>query len=314
MTFSVTVLGSSSATPAYGRHPTAQLLNVREELFLVDCGEGTQARFLNHKIRRNKLKHIFISHLHGDHCYGLFGLLGTLSLYGRTEPMHIFAPEGLEEMFRVVLHHSTAGAPPSFPIHFYPIEKPTESQLIFENELLTVHTIPMAHRIACTGFLFREKPLERKIKPEKIAEYNLDYMQIKAIKNGENHLYLPENEWIANDDLTYPPPPPRSYAYCSDTLYKPDIIPLIQGVDLLYHEATFLKDNAVRASETGHSTTHQAATIAREANVKRLLIGHFSSRYDDLTTHETEAREIFEASFLAREDETFTIDIETNPA
>ena len=274
MTFSLTILGSSSATPAYGRHPTAQLLNVQEQLFLIDCGEGTQMRLLNHKIKRNKIQHIFISHLHGDHCYGLFGLLGTFSLYGRTEPMHIFAPKGLQEMFETVLKHSAEGKPASFPIYFHDTDT-EKHQLIFENDVLTVHSIPLQHRIACAGFLFREKPLPRNIRIEQISKYAIHYTEIKAIKNGTDFFYQPENRWIKNEDLTDDPAAPRSYAFCSDTRYKPDIIPIIQGVDLLYHEATFLKDSTVRAEETCHSTTHQAAEIAKAAQVKRLIIGHF---------------------------------------
>ncbi|MEY4926374.1 MAG: hypothetical protein RI894_810 [Bacteroidota bacterium] len=307
MTFALTILGSSSATPTQDRHPTAQLLNVQEQLFLIDCGEGTQMRLLNYKIKRSKLQHIFISHLHGDHCYGLFGLLGTLSLHGRTEPMHIFAPEGLQEMFEVVLKHSAEGAPPPFAIHFHTID-PTKNSLIFENEILTVHTIPMEHRIACTGFLFREKPFIRNIYIEKIAEYAIDYQAIKAIKNGADFFYTLENKWVKNEELTYATLAPRSYAFCSDTRYKPDIIPIIQGVDLLYHEATFLKDSAERAAATCHCTTHQAAEIAKAAKVKRLIIGHFSSRYSNLETHQNEARELFAESYLATEGTVFEVE------
>ncbi len=306
MTFKLIILGSSSATPAYDRHPTAQLLNVQEQLFLIDCGEGTQMRMMHHKIKRSKLQHIFISHLHGDHCYGLFGLLGTMSLHGRTEPMHVFAPKGLQEMFEVVLKYSAEGTKPPFDIFFHEIDT-TKPDLIFENEIVTVHSIPLSHRIACAGFLFREKPHTKNIKIEQIAKYNIHYTEIKAIKNGADFFCKQANKWIRNEELTHPAPPQRTYAYCSDTSFKPDIIPLIKGVDLLYHEATFLKDNTARAAETCHSTTHQAAEIAKKAEVKRLIIGHFSSRYADLKPFELEAQEVFEASFLAEEGRFFNL-------
>lgn len=302
-TFKLTILGSNSALPAYGRFPTAQVLNINEQLYLIDCGEGTQINLSTYDIKRSKIKNIFISHLHGDHYFGLVGLLTSYALLGREHPLTIFCPEGLPEMVNIQIKASDGYL--GYPIHFHIID-PEKNALIFDNKDVEVYTLPMDHGIPCCGFLFKEKQLPRKILKEKITEFQIDYENIKAIKAGANFI-TKDGKIIDNSELTTPPPESRAYAFCSDTAYNEKIIPLIQNVDLLYHEATFLNESEAIAAKKKHSTTNQAANIAILAKAKKLLIGHFSARYKELDAFETEAKAVFENTELAIEGKSFSI-------
>lgn len=297
MTFALSILGSSSALPTAKRFPTAHVLNVHERFFLIDCGEGAQIQLRKQKIRLGKIHHIFISHLHGDHYFGLFGLLSSLSLLGRDTDIHIYAPEGLEKLINCQFGHS--GHQLLFNVAHHPLSGKGQ-ELIYEDSSMTVSTIPLKHNVPACGFLFREKQKLRNIIKEKIIQYDIPINRMVSIKEGAD-LILENGVVIPNSELTTDPPPPRSYAYCSDTLYNEEIIPLIRGVDLLYHEATFAADRKERAPETYHSTAAQAATIALKANVKQLVIGHFSARYKDITPLLDEAKSIF-ANTAAAED------------
>ena len=304
MPFEVTILGSNSAVPAHGRHPTSQVLNIHNRLSLIDCGEGTQIHFRKYEIRHSRIDRIFISHLHGDHYFGLIGLLTSFHLNHRARPLTIFCPKGLDEIINVQLKHSNTQL--RFPLQFE-FYTPHHGAVIFEDELLRVETLKLLHRIPCAGFVFREKlPSDKNIKSEVIEQYQLSVQQIKAIKKGSD-LELPDGTLIKNEELTLKPHPPRAYAYCSDTAYEESIIPYITGVDLLYHEATFDQTQEARAKETFHSTTRQAATIAKKANVKKLLLGHFSARYESLDGLLREARRIFPNTELAIEGKVFEI-------
>ena len=302
MTFDVTILGSNSALPAHGRRPTSQVVNHHEKYYLVDCGEGTQVRLSDYKIKRSKIEHIFISHLHGDHYYGLIGLLTSYHLLQRQAPVHLFAPKGLQEIIEINFKYSQTRL--VYDLIFHEVDC-TKAKPIFESEELIVSTIPMNHRIPCCGFLFAEKPHARKLRAEKLEEYHIPVSEIAAIKAG--HDLVLEGKLIPNAELTAEPSPPRKYAFCSDTLYKEDIVPLIRNAELLYHEATFMNESGDRALQTFHSTTLQAATVASKANVKKLLIGHFSAKYNDLEPMLQEARTIFPNTELAREGERFAV-------
>ncbi len=279
---------------------SAQVLQIHQHFFLIDCGEGTQMRMSDFDIPRNKIRQIFISHLHGDHVFGLPGLLFSFALNDRREPLDIFSPPGLKEMILAQLRPGGGELP--FALHFHEVN-PALSELIFENKDLTVHTLPLRHRIPTTGFLFREKIRPRNIRPEKIAAFGLSIPQIKAAKVGED-IALSGGRILSNEELTLAPPAPRSFAYVSDTAFEEKIIPLIEGVDLLYHEATFTHDLLENAEMTLHSTARQAATIALRANVKRLILGHFSSRYQDLQPLLEEAKEVFPETELGEEGKT----------
>lgn len=293
----LTILGCNSAIPANGRYPTAQVLQVENELFLIDCGEGTQMRMNEQHIARGKIQHIFISHLHGDHVFGLIGLLTSYSLNQRTSALHLYGPAGLEELISVQIKYT--GSHLSYPLHFHVNDTET-SQRIFSNSKIEVITIPLVHRVPCCGFLFREHPRPLNIISDVIAQYNMDYTAIKAIKDGADYI-TNTGERIPNHLLTHPPKRPRSYAFCSDTSYQPSIIPIIQGVDLLYHETTFMTDMSEWAMRTGHTTAAQAATIAQRAKVGQLVCGHYSSRYKDLQPLLEEARSIFPNTILGLE-------------
>ncbi|GIV34319.1 MAG: ribonuclease Z [Chitinophagales bacterium] len=304
MFFSITVLGSNSALPAHGRHPTSQLLNIHDHFFLVDCGEGTQMRLEACKIRHGRIEHIFISHLHGDHFFGLIGLITSYHLNHRERPLTIFCPKGLDEIIHLQLKYSDTHL--NYPLHFVHFE-PRSGNVLFENDFLQVITLKLTHRIPCAGFVFREKPSsEKNIRPEKINEYHLTVPQIQQAKKGQD-IRLADGRIIHNQELTIPVPPPRVYAYCTDTLYDSTIIPFIEGADLLYHEATFEHHLQQRAKETFHSTTIQAAEIALQACVKKLMIGHFSARYRHLDNLLSEARSVFPNTILAEEGKTIDI-------
>lgn len=304
MAFEVTILGSNSALPAHGRHPTSQVLHVHDHLFLIDCGEGAQIRLEKYKIKHGKIDDIFISHLHGDHFFGLIGLITSYHLNHREKPLTIFCPKGLDEIINVQLKYSDTHL--RYPLRFE-FFNPKNGALLYENDFMQVETLQLMHRIPCAGFVFREKPSTQKnIKAEAIAQYNLSIPQIQQIKKGQD-LALADGSVIKNADLTQKAHHPRSYAYCTDTLYQESIIPYIAGVDLLYHEATFDQSHEARAQETFHCTTKQAALIAQKANVQKLLIGHFSARYKTLDELLSETKAFFPNTELAIEGKKFEI-------
>lgn len=304
MQFDVTILGSNGAIAAFDRFPSAQAIHYNGQVFLVDCGEGTQFRMNKFGIKRGRLDHIFISHLHGDHYYGLIGLLTSFNLNWREHPLHIYAPEGLEEIVKLQFKYSNTQL--KFDIHFH-TNYTSKSALIFEDKSIIVETLPLIHRIPTCGFLFREKKPPLNIVPEKIAEYNIPFQLINDIKSGADFTTT-DGRIISNKMLTTPALPPRSYAYCSDTAYTEQFIEKISGIDLLYHEATFIHEHELRAAETFHTTTKQAASLAKKADVKRLIIGHFSARYENLQMLQDECREVFPETYLAIEGSTFRID------
>ena len=280
-----------------GRHHTAQVLTVGRALYLIDCGEATQARLMERHIRFGRINQIFISHLHGDHFFGLFGLLGTFQLQGRTEPLQLFGPAGLDEVLTTQLRCS--GMALAYDIDFQLVDT-ERHQLIFQDAQVQVYTLPMQHRIPCCGYLFREQPRRPRLVRENLPA-DLRPEQLQALSRGEDLRDEQGHVWLRHADVTAPPPAPRSYAYCSDTVYLESLVELVHGVDLLYHECTFMHDMLARARQTGHSTARQAGQLARLAQVKRLLIGHFSSRYHELHPLLEEARQEFEATELALE-------------
>jgi ribonuclease Z len=303
MNFSVTILGSNSATPIPGRHPTSQLINHQHRLFLCDCGEGTQMQLRKYNIRFGKINHIFISHLHGDHFYGLIGLVMTYHLFGREQPLHLYGPKGIEDIINIQLQASQTKL--VYPLHFHVVNTEVSS-LVHEDEYLEITTIPMKHRIPTCGYLFREKPRDRKMKPGIVNKLNIPVEQIPLIKKGKD--YTDESgKFFANPQLTLDPLPPRSYAFCSDTIFQESLAEVVKDVDLLYHEASFLHDRVEMAREKFHSTTIEAATLALKANVKTLIIGHYSARYDDLQPLLNEARSIFKETFLSTEGAVFDV-------
>jgi ribonuclease Z len=303
LTFQITILGSGSATPTLHANPSAQLLEIGSDYYLIDCGEGTQYRLLERHFRPGRLKGIFISHLHGDHYFGLFGLLTSLSLGQRTEELHLVAPPGLRDVLVEIFRQSDTRL--SYPLHFRETDA-SHPGLIFETPHMTVSTLPLQHRIPCTGFLFREKPGDRKLIKEKITP-EMQYEDFRALKQGEDIRGEDGAIRFSSEDYTLPPPPPRSYAYCSDTNFQPDLIPFLEGTDCMYHEATFRDEQLERAKKTFHSTARQAASIARDAGVGKLLIGHLSSRYHDHLISLDEARSVFAETYFAEEGNTYEI-------
>jgi ribonuclease Z len=306
MTFSLTVLGSSSALPTENRFPTAHVLNVHERFFLIDCGEGAQMqlkRFGN--IKYSKLNDIFISHLHGDHIFGLFGLISSLDLMERTTDLNIYAHEDLKKILDS--HLKYFGENMSYRVVVHPVNTDV-NDIIYEDSSMTVETIPLKHRIPTCGYLFREKTPQRNIHKALITKYNIPVADIVRIKNGEN-FKLSSGQEIPNEELTYLPYPTRSYAFCSDTMYSERVVEIVKGVDLLYHEATFLNDMQDMAHQTAHSTTVEAGKVALNAGVKRLLIGHFSSRYDNsmLSQFQKEVQYVFPNSDIVQEGMTYEI-------
>ncbi len=295
--FDLHILGCGSALPTTRHFPTSQVVNLRDKLFMIDCGEGAQLQFRKSRLKFSRLNHIFISHLHGDHCFGLLGLISTLNLLGRTADLHIHSPKGLEELLAPILAFFNRQM--TYKIFFHTFET-KEPALIYEDRSLTVTTIPLRHRMPCCGFLFAEKPSPNHILRDMIDFYQVPVYELNRIKNGADYV-TPEGEVIPNSRLTRPSAAPRRYAYCSDTICLPSIVGQIKGVDLLFHEATFAEDAAARAKETFHTTASQAAQIARDAGVKKLLIGHFSARYDDERLLLDEAGAIFPNTQLAKE-------------
>lgn len=307
MSFSLTILGTASAIPTATRYPTAQLLNIDEQLFLIDCGEGTQMQLRKAKIRFHRIEHIFISHLHGDHYFGLFGLLFTMHVLRRTKPLHIYGPSELQMIMDLQMKFSVNGSHIrlNYPVIIHPINFKI-SEIIYEDKKLTVETITLEHSIPCCGFLFREKQKERKMIKEMIEKEQIPFTEIRKIKKGADFI-TKDGRVIKNEELTIPPPLPRSYVYCSDTSFNERIISQIQGVDLLYHETTFMQKHEEEAKIALHSTTLQAGTLAKQADVKYLLIGHFSQRYKNLTHLLEETKTVFERTFLAEEGKIFEL-------
>lgn len=303
MKFEVTILGSSSATPVYNRNPTAQLLNCNEKFYLIDCGEGTQQQLIKYGIKASKIDHIFISHLHGDHYFGLIGLLSSMHLNGRTKPMKLFGPEPLIDILNLQFKHSDTNL--KFPIDFTAIQA-ENSALIFENNDLSVETIILNHRIPCTGFKFRERKRLRKLLVEKLEADQVPLEYYPLLKRGVD-LNLPNGSVILNADYTMDSSEPKSYCYCSDTLADGTYLSSIQDCTVLYHEATFLHDLLERAIFTHHTTALQAAQIAASTGVEKLLIGHFSSRYKTLQPLLEEAAAVFPNTELALEGVTYLI-------
>jgi ribonuclease Z len=291
----LTVLGSSSALPTSERFPSAHVLNAHERLFLIDCGEGTQMQLRKNKIRLGKINHIFISHLHGDHVFGLYGLLSTFSLMGRTLPVHLYAPENYRNI--LLSHLSDFDIHLSFDIDFNPLNGKDPANIL-NDKYLTVTAFPLEHRVPAFGFIFREKPHDRNIIKEYIGKYEIPQVRIPAIKKGEDFV-TKEGVTIKNEEITVPGPEPLSYAYCSDTRYFKRLPSFVRSVNLLYHEATFDKSLEDLASVTGHSTTADAARTASEAGVGALLIGHFSARYKNIIPLVEEARALFPSTFPA---------------
>ncbi|WP_158838505.1 ribonuclease Z [Polaribacter sp. L3A8] len=304
MSITLTILGCHSATPRLNAFPTSQYLEINNRHFLIDCGEGTQRQMRKYKVGFSKINHIFISHLHGDHFYGLVGLLATFGILNREKELHIYGPKGIKEVTLLQLKISQSHAKYTMIFHELTSKK---SELIFEDDKVSVRTIPLTHRVYTNGYLFTEKEKSRKLNMLNISGYpeidKADYLNIKAGRD----VTLPSGEIVPNAALTLNPPKPLSFAFCSDTSYKPDIVPIIENADLLYHEATFLEDREDLAKKTRHSTTKQAAEIAKQANVKELIIGHYSGRYKDISLFKKEAQEIFENTKLAEPGKSFTV-------
>lgn len=304
MSLKLTILGCHSATPRVNAHPTAQFLEIKNHHFLIDCGEGTQVQLRKYGVKFSKIKHIFISHLHGDHFYGLVGLISTFRLLNREAELHIYGPVGLKDIITLQLKLSNSWT--QYPLLFHELNA-TESELIFEDETAEVHTIPLDHRIYTNGFLFKEKLGERKLNTNAIAKYKeIEICDFQNLKNGKDFI-LTNGAIINNELLTFDPAQPLTYAFCSDTAYFPEIVPLIKNVTCLYHEATFLKDKEVLATTTKHATAAQAAKIAQLAEVDQLIIGHYSGRYKNKEDFKKEAQEFFENTHLAIEGAVFEI-------
>jgi ribonuclease Z len=291
----VTILGSNSAVPAFNRHPTSQVLELGGELILIDCGEATQIQMQKFQIKRNRINHIFISHLHGDHYFGLIGLITSYGLMGRTTDLHIYSPNGLAQLIQ--LHLQLGGVVLPYALHFIVIE---QEGLIFENNKIKVHCFPTIHRIACFAFKFEEKRNPRKIDVAQCIANDIPAAYYRYLQLG-NDYETKQGKIIKNETVTIAADAPKTYAYGADTIYNEAMIPFVSNVDLLYHETTFLKDLAERAAARYHSTTVEAATIALKANVKKLVIGHFSSKYKDLAQFKLEAAAVFENVELAIE-------------
>jgi ribonuclease Z len=297
----VTILGNNSAIPAFGRHPTAQIVTTADDLLMFDCGEGSQIQILNYRIKRSRINHIFISHLHGDHYFGLIGLLNSFALLGRIQPLHVYGTPALIEVINLQFRLSSTSLP--FQFTFHPIEK---AGLILDAKSYTVECFPTQHRIECWGFLVREKRQLRKINIEKTAAHNIPTTAFPELQAGADFIET-DGTIIKNELLTDENVKAKSYAFCADTIYDETLVPIVQEADLIYHESTYPAALAEKATERFHSTSKQAATIALKANVGRLLIGHFSAKFEHVDQFETEAREVFPKTELAREGVTYLI-------
>lgn len=297
----LTILGCYAATPRTFTNPTSQVLEIRNRLFLIDCGEGTQVQLRKNKIRFSKINHIFISHLHGDHFFGLIGLISTFALLNRTTDLHIYGPKGIQEIINLQLRLSNSW--PKYGLFFHELDS-KESQVVFEDDKVIVRTIPLKHRVYTNGFLFQEKTRERKLDVNAVQNYEIDKCYYRNIKNGRD-ITLDDGRIIENQKLTFDPIPPLSYAFCSDTVYDESIIQNIKGVDVLYHESTFLDSEKALARKTMHATAKEAATIALKANVKNLILGHYSTRYESIDLFKEQAETIFPNILLADDGKSF---------
>jgi ribonuclease Z len=293
----LTILGFNSAIPTINTSPTSQLLEMEERCFLIDCGEGTQVQLRKAKARFSKINHIFISHLHGDHCFGLPGLIASFRLLGRDVPLHVYGPKGIKKMLETIFTITETHR--GFELIYHELDK-DYSEKIYEDNRVEVFTIPLDHRIYCNGYLFREKQKDRHLNMQEISKYKeietCDYHHLKAGKDFE----LSDGYVLKNEILTTEPAAPVSYAFCSDTRYLESVVPIIKNVTVLYHESTFLHDLKEMADYTGHTTALEAARIARKAEVEKLILGHFSNRYGDLTVFTDEARTVFPNTFLPK--------------
>ena len=297
----LTILGCYAATPRTITNPTSQVLEIKNRMFLIDCGEGTQVQLRKNKIKFSKINHIFISHLHGDHFFGLIGTISTFALLGRTTDLHIYGPKGVKEIITLQLKLSNSWT--TYDLFFHELES-KESEVIFEDQKVIVKTIPLKHRIYTNGFLFQEKPGDRKLNVDAVQNYNIDKCYYQKIKGGGN-VTLDDGTVIENDKLSFDPIPAMSYAFCSDTVYNEAIIPIIENVDVLYHESTFLDSEEALAQKTLHSTAKEAATIALKANAKNLVLGHYSTRYGDINIFKEEAQTVFPHILLADDGRSF---------
>ncbi|WP_149206692.1 ribonuclease Z [Flavobacterium johnsoniae] len=299
----LTILGCYAATPRTLTNPTSQVLEIKNRLFLIDCGEGTQVQLRKNKIKFSKINHIFISHLHGDHLYGLIGTISTFSLLGRTTDLHIYGPKGIKELILLQLKLTESWT--TYDLFFHELES-KESEVVFEDKRVIVRTIPLKHRVYTNGYLFQEKPDERKLNVEAVQSYDIHVAYYQKIKNGSD-ITLDNGTVVENHKLTFDPPPAKSYAFCSDTVYNEAVIPIIQNADVLYHESTFLESEAPLALKTLHSTAKEAAAIALKANVKQLILGHYSTRYDGIERFKEEAETVFPNVLLADDGLSFEL-------
>ncbi len=299
----LTILGCYSATPRINTNPTSQVLNIKNHLFLIDCGEGTQVQLRKYKVKFSRIRHIFISHLHGDHFFGLIGLISTFMLLGREAELHIYGPKGIKEIILLQLKLGKAWF--NYPIIFHELES-KESQLIFEDEKVTVHTVPLKHRIYTNGFVFKEKTGDRKLNISAVKKAKIDVSYFQKLKQGFD-VKNEEGLVISNKEATYDPPKAKSYAFCCDTAYFPECVTHIKNVTALYHEATFLDEHEHMCASTKHSTAKQAALIAKEANVGKLILGHYSTRYSSLQRFSEEAESIFKKVELAEDGKIFSL-------
>lgn len=299
----LTILGCYAATPRTITNPTSQVLEIKNRMFLIDCGEGTQVQLRKNKIKFSKINQVFISHLHGDHFFGLIGLISTFSLLGRTTDLHIYGPKGIKEIILLQLRLSNSWT--NYDLYFHELESEV-SEIIFEDDKVVVTTIPLKHRVYTNGFLFQEKIGERKLNMDAVLNHEIESCYYQKIKNGKD-ITLEDGRIISNSILTFDPIQHKSYAFCSDTVYHEDIIPIIENVDVLYHESTFLESEDALALKTLHSTAKQAAQIALKANAKQLILGHYSTRYDSITVFQEEAKTIFSEVLLADDGKTFEL-------
>ncbi|WP_396157491.1 ribonuclease Z [Flavobacterium sp.] len=297
----LTILGCYAATPRTITNPTSQVLEIRNHMFLIDCGEGTQVQLRKNKLKFSKINHIFISHLHGDHFYGLVGLISTFMLLNRKTDLHVYAPKGIKEIVLLQLRYSNSFT--GYNLYFHELTS-KESEVVYEDEKVLVKTIPLKHRIYTNGFLFEEKIGDRKLNIDEVHKYNIETCYFQKIKNGKD-ITLDDGTVVPNSEITFDPIQPKSYAFCSDTMYDETIIPIIANCDVLYHETTFLESEAEKAKSTMHCTAKEAATIAQKATVKQLLLGHYSTRYATINLFQQEAETIFPNVLLADDGRVF---------
>lgn len=298
---SVTILGNNSAVPAFNRHPTSQVVSHDGANYLVDCGEGTQIQMIKYKIRRGKISHIFISHLHGDHYFGLVGLLNTFGLLSHQQELHVYGPAPLQQIIELQMNIAETSLP--YPLFFHTLTQP---EVLVDNEKIRISCFPTTHRIECYGFLFEEKEGKRKLLIDKVRKLNIPVSFYSSLQEGLDYI-TPRGQRIDNADVTTAPEPGKKYAFCADTRYDENLLRYITGADMIYHETTYHDNLREKAFERFHSTTKQAAEIAKKAQVKKLLIGHFSSKYSTLDQFEAEAREVFHNTELAIEGSTYEI-------